>query len=122
MRLESVQNATDQAAYIAAELLGDSQDAYQALPWFWSVQGPSRLQIASFWESSMSSVSSCSDCGTTLSVYHYAGDKLCTVETVNRPVEHLLVRKILNTTFSPTRDAVTAGLEMIKAQFNDFSK
>ena len=122
MRLESVQNATDQATYIAAQLMGEEQDAYQALAWFWSIQGPSRLQIAGLWEPGMSSVSSYSDCGTTLSVYHYAGDKLCAVETVNRPGEHLLARKILNTAFSPTRDAVTAGLEMIKAQFDDFSK
>lgn len=122
MRLESVQNATDQAVYIAAELLGDMQEAYQALPWFWSVQGPSRLQIAGLWNPDMTSVINHGECGMTLSVYHYEDDRLCAVETVNRPGEHLLMRKILNTKFSPTRDAVAAGLDSIKAQFDEFLK
>ncbi len=45
LRLESVQNATDHARCVAARLTGDARD-YDGLPWFWSDQGPDKLQIA----------------------------------------------------------------------------
>ena len=44
LRLESVQNATDQARCVAARLTGDAK-AYDGLPWFWSDQGPDKLQM-----------------------------------------------------------------------------
>jgi len=44
-RLEAVQNATDHARCVANRLLGKPHP-YTALPWFWSEQGPLRLQIA----------------------------------------------------------------------------
>ena len=45
VRLESVQNASDQARCVALRLMGQPA-AYQALPWFWSHQGHLRLQMA----------------------------------------------------------------------------
>ena len=45
LRLESVQNATDQARCVAARLTGDAK-TYDGLPWFWSDQGDDKLQIA----------------------------------------------------------------------------
>ena len=43
IRLESVQNATDQAM-VAARTITGSSAVYQALPWFWSEQYDLRLQ------------------------------------------------------------------------------
>jgi 3-phenylpropionate/trans-cinnamate dioxygenase ferredoxin reductase subunit len=43
MRLESVQNALDQAT-IAARAIGGSDERYLAIPWFWSNQYDLRLQ------------------------------------------------------------------------------
>lgn len=43
IRLESVQNANDQAAVVAKVLMGDPIE-YHALPWFWSNQYDLRLQ------------------------------------------------------------------------------
>lgn len=45
IRLESVQNATDQARVAAMTLCG-KEKAYDALPWFWSDQYDLKLQIA----------------------------------------------------------------------------
>ena len=45
IRLESVQNATDQAR-VAAQTLCGKEKAYEALPWFWSDQYDLKLQIA----------------------------------------------------------------------------
>jgi len=43
IRLESVQNANDQAMVVARELAGDGAD-YRAIPWFWSNQYDLKLQ------------------------------------------------------------------------------
>ena len=43
VRIESVQNATDQAATVARSITG-KRAAYDALPWFWSIQYDLRLQ------------------------------------------------------------------------------
>jgi 3-phenylpropionate/trans-cinnamate dioxygenase ferredoxin reductase component len=45
MRVESVQNANDQAACVARAICGDAQ-AYHAFPWFWSNQYDLKLQTA----------------------------------------------------------------------------
>ena len=45
IRLESVQNANDQARAAAANMAG-KQQAYDALPWFWSDQYQVKLQMA----------------------------------------------------------------------------
>ncbi|TIX03015.1 MAG: NAD(P)/FAD-dependent oxidoreductase, partial [Mesorhizobium sp.] len=44
VRLESVQNATDQARLAARTILGHA-DAYSAVPWFWSDIGDMKLQM-----------------------------------------------------------------------------
>ena len=43
MRLESVQNANDQAKVAVAHIMG-KEDAYDAVPWFWSNQYDLKLQ------------------------------------------------------------------------------
>ena len=45
MRVESVQNANDQAASVARAICGEAQP-YHALPWFWSNQYDLKLQTA----------------------------------------------------------------------------
>lgn len=44
IRLESVQNATDQAKVAVQHLLGQQAGEYDAVPWFWSNQYDLRLQ------------------------------------------------------------------------------
>jgi len=54
-RLESVQNATDQAATVAKVLMGESA-GYDAVPWFWSQQFDVRLQTVGLSQGADSSV------------------------------------------------------------------
>ena len=44
IRLESVQNANDQATLVAKAIMGDATQAYSAVPWFWSNQYDLKLQ------------------------------------------------------------------------------
>ena len=47
IRLESVQNANDQATTVAKDIMG-AADPYHAVPWFWSNQYDLRLQTVGF--------------------------------------------------------------------------
>ncbi|OEY66104.1 NAD(P)/FAD-dependent oxidoreductase [Marinobacter sp. X15-166B] len=115
LRLESVQNATDQANYVAEALTGSAQEEYHAIPWFWSVQGANRLQIAGLAKPGTRQVISGEPADANFAVYHYLGEQLCAVETINRPGEHMLARKMLKENFSPTEAEVVQGVEAIKA-------
>jgi 3-phenylpropionate/trans-cinnamate dioxygenase ferredoxin reductase subunit len=93
-RLESVQNAVDQARTIAARLTGDSQP-YSALPWFWSNQGAARLQIAGLSAGYDRPVMRGDAEQHKFSVFLYRGDRLLAVESVNSPGDHMLARKLI---------------------------
>ncbi|WP_296261256.1 MULTISPECIES: NAD(P)/FAD-dependent oxidoreductase [unclassified Pseudomonas] len=94
IRLESVQNAIDQARCIAARLMGKPA-AYEALPWFWTDQGPLKLQIAGLSTGYDSSVIVGSPETSQLSVLCFRDDQLIAVESCNRPGDHMAARKIL---------------------------
>lgn len=101
MRLESVQNAHDQAKTVAHRLLGNPQ-AYAALPWFWSDQADLRLQMAGLWQPGLTPVRRGGVKPGSFSLFHYLGDQLRAVESVNAPVDHMTSRKWMQAGFSPT--------------------
>jgi 3-phenylpropionate/trans-cinnamate dioxygenase ferredoxin reductase component len=51
VRLESIQNANDQAAVVAKSIVGTlgETERYDAVPWFWSNQYDLRLQTVGLW-------------------------------------------------------------------------
>jgi 3-phenylpropionate/trans-cinnamate dioxygenase ferredoxin reductase subunit len=94
VRLESVQNAADQARTLAARLTGKPAP-YDKLPWFWSDQGDLRVQMAGLAQEGDDVVLRGSLEAGRFSVLRYRGDRLVAVETVNQPGEHMALRKIL---------------------------
>lgn len=93
VRLESVQNAADQARHVARVLLGDPAP-YTDPPWFWSNQGGHRLQIAgAARRGDRFLVQGEPDTGR-FSVFSFAGDGLTGVESVNRPADHMAARRL----------------------------
>lgn len=95
VRLESVQNAVDQARCVAARLTGDDS-SYDSLPWFWSNQGSARLQIAGLSLGADHAVTRGDPGSGSFSVFLYREGRLVTVESVNRPGEHMAARRILS--------------------------
>jgi len=93
IRLESVQNAVDQAKCVAARLAGNATP-YDALPWFWSDQGPHKLQIAGLTAGADDHVVKEHETGG-LSVFCFSGDRFIGLETVNVPAAHMAARKVL---------------------------
>ncbi|MET0258274.1 MAG: FAD-dependent oxidoreductase [Methylobacterium sp.] len=92
VRIESVQNAVDQGRCLAARLTGRPV-AYDAVPWFWSDQGPYKLQIAGLSEPGDGSVVR-GDNGT-FSVFRFRAGRLRAVESSNRGADHMAARRIL---------------------------
>ncbi|MER9106765.1 FAD-dependent oxidoreductase [Mesorhizobium sp. M0848] len=119
VRLESVQNATDQAR-LAARTITSHADAYSAVPWFWSDIGDMKLQMVGLTAGGDSHVVLGDLPENKFSIYHYAGDRLLGIESVNRPGDHMLGRKMLGAGFSPTPQTIAAGPEGLKAALAAF--
>ena len=101
-RLESVQNAVDQAACVAKAIVGH-RAPYAAVPWFWTDQYDIHLQMAGL-PTGFDQVVTRGDPETRkFSVFYYRAGKLCAVDSVNRPADHLAARKLIGAraTLSP---------------------
>ncbi len=93
-RLESVQNAGDHAKALAARLMGEAKE-YDALPWFWSIQGEARLQIAGLSKPGLAEVVRGDPASGKFSVFLFDGDRLQAVESVNAPGDHMVARRLI---------------------------
>ncbi|WP_127999181.1 NAD(P)/FAD-dependent oxidoreductase [Piscinibacter defluvii] len=100
LRLESVQNANDQARTAAATMQG-RPEPYRAVPWFWSEQGSMRLQMVGLMPPDARRVRRPGPTPTSFSLLHYQGDRLACVESVNAPLDHMTARKLLEAGRSP---------------------
>jgi 3-phenylpropionate/trans-cinnamate dioxygenase ferredoxin reductase subunit len=103
LRLESVQNATEQGKSAAAALLGQERP-FTATPWFWSDQYDKKLQMAGLSAGADAWVLRGPMEGPSFSVCHYRGGRLIAVDSVNSPRDHLQARKLLDAGVSPTPD------------------
>lgn len=94
VRLESVQNAVDQARCVAARLTGRPH-AYGAVPWFWSDQGTLKLQMVGLTQGWTDTVVIGDPAAASFSVLCFAGSRLIGIESVNRPADHMAGRRLL---------------------------
>ena len=104
LRLESVQNANDQARTAVATLTGAPRP-HDAVPWFWSDQGGMRLQMAGLvpapGTAGHRTVRRPGANPASFSLLHYVDGALRCVESVNAPVDHMMSRKLLEAGRSP---------------------
>ena len=94
VRLESVQNAVDQAVAVARTITGKPAP-YNAVPWFWSDQFDIRLQMAGISAGFDRTVTRGMMETRKFSVFYFAGPKLVGIDSVNRPADHMAGRKLL---------------------------
>ena len=100
LRMESVQNANDQARTALATLLGRAEP-YAAPPWFWSEQGATRLQMAGLLPEGAAVHRRTGANAASFSLLHYVGLQLRCVESANAPLDHMAARKLLELRKSP---------------------
>jgi 3-phenylpropionate/trans-cinnamate dioxygenase ferredoxin reductase subunit len=94
IRLESVQNAADQAQYVAGKITGRAGD-YNAVPWFWTDQFEIKLQMAGISEGHDRIATRGNRENRTLSVFYFKANRLIAIDSINRPVDHIVGRKLL---------------------------
>lgn len=95
VRLESVQNAVDQARYVAGQIMGASGQ-YSSVPWFWSEQNGLKLQIAGITKGHTHIAMRGSPEQGQFSVFCFDGLRLLGIESVNRPADHIIGRRLLD--------------------------
>ncbi|KMO20016.1 NAD(P)/FAD-dependent oxidoreductase [Methylobacterium platani] len=103
VRIESVQNAVDGARCVAARLAGRPA-AFAAVPWFWSDQGPLKLQIAGLCQPHDRAVRRGDPEAGGVSMFCYRDGRLAGVESLNRPADHMIARRLLQAGRGPTPD------------------
>jgi 3-phenylpropionate/trans-cinnamate dioxygenase ferredoxin reductase subunit len=94
VRVESVQNATDQGRLVAARLMGKAKP-YNAVPWFWSDQGDLKLQIAGLSAGHDTTVVRGDPTSGAFSVFCFRAGRLLAVESVNRGPDHVMARRLI---------------------------
>jgi 3-phenylpropionate/trans-cinnamate dioxygenase ferredoxin reductase subunit len=112
LRLESVQNAVDQGRCVAGCIAGRPA-AYQALPWFWSNQGPLHFQMTGVSNGECEEAVRGDQNGTSFSVYLFSDGRLVCVESLNRPADHMLARRLLTSRVAVTpRQAADTSFDL----------
>ncbi len=94
LRIESVQNAVDQAKAVAAALL-DRDAPYEAVPWFWSDQYERKLQIAGLVHPDDEIVLRGDPAADGFSVAHLRAGRLVALEALDRPRDYVQARKLI---------------------------
>jgi 3-phenylpropionate/trans-cinnamate dioxygenase ferredoxin reductase component len=95
-RLESIQNATDQARHLARRLASGDNTAFDAVPWFWSDQGGMKLQIAGLNRGVETTLTRGDTKSRSFSVFGFKDDRLVAVESVGAPGDHMIARRLLS--------------------------
>jgi 3-phenylpropionate/trans-cinnamate dioxygenase ferredoxin reductase subunit len=112
LRLESVQNATEQGKSAAAALLGQERP-FTATAWFWSDQYDKKLQMAGLSTGADQCVLRGDMAASGFSMYHFKAGKLVAVDSINAVKDHLQARKLLDAGLSPTPEqAADTGFDL----------
>ena len=101
LRLESVQNAIDQAKTAGATLAGQEKP-YESVPWFWSDQYELKLQMVGLVQGSDRHAVRGSLEQRRFSIFYFRSGRLVAIDYVNRAADHMLGRKLLALGRSPT--------------------
>jgi 3-phenylpropionate/trans-cinnamate dioxygenase ferredoxin reductase subunit len=110
-----VQNATDHARCVAARLTGDAKP-YDGLPWFWSDQGPDKLQMVGLTTGYDRVVVRGDRAAGAFSAFCYKSGQLVGIESVNRAGDHMFGRRLLAAHGSITPEqAADSGFDLKSA-------
>lgn len=94
IRLESVQNALEQADTVARDLMGLLAE-YSPKPWFWSDQYNYKMQINGLSFNHDQVISRITPDGSSASFWYFDGDKLQAVDAINDPRAFMLSKKFI---------------------------
>ncbi|MEY4982474.1 MAG: hypothetical protein RIR62_740 [Pseudomonadota bacterium] len=93
-RLESVQNAIDQAKCVAAAILGGDRP-HDAVPWFWSDQGAAKLQTTGLPLNADAHILRGDPAAGRFTVFHLRGGRVIAADIVKAPADHMAARRLV---------------------------
>lgn len=102
LRLESIQNANDQARIVMLNLTGNPTP-YHSVPWFWSDLGAIKLQMVGLSIGATDYVLRGDPASARFSVFHYRDDTLIAVDSINHPADHIQARRLVGGGISPSK-------------------
>ena len=112
IRLESVQNANDQASCVAKGIMGDRQP-YHAVPWFWSNQYDLKLQTVGLSTGHDDIVVRGEPARRNFSVVYLKQGRVIALDCVNATKDYVQGRKLVIDRISPDRDKLAdAGVPL----------
>ena len=94
VRLESVQNALEQARTAASNICGEDS-RYAEIPWFWSDQYDLKLQIAGLSQGYDKAVIRGEPGKRSFSCVYLSGSRILAVDAVNNPKDFLQAKKLI---------------------------
>lgn len=93
IRIESIQNAVDQAKVAASNISGKPM-VYDSLPWFWSDQYDVKLQMAGI-PTDYTKIVTRKESGNVFSVWYLKNEFLVAVDAMNNPRAYMLGMKLI---------------------------
>lgn len=121
IRLESVQNATDQARHLAVELASGRSRPYVAVPWFWSDQGKMRFQSVGLTGQRDTTAVVGETASGSFSVLAIQDGKLIGGDSVNATRDHLALKRLL-TVADPSRlTAIASAARESRFSLSEFA-
>ncbi|MFC3073086.1 NAD(P)/FAD-dependent oxidoreductase [Shinella pollutisoli] len=114
VRLESVQNAVDQAE-AAATVIAGGDAPYVPKPWFWSDQYDVKLQIAGFCQGFDETVVRPGQRDGSVSVWYFREGRLIAVDAVNDAKAYVVGKKLIEMGRTPDRAVIEDPQSDLKA-------
>lgn len=114
LRLECIQNASDQAT-IAARSMCDDWTPYQAIPWFWSQQYDTKLQIAGMSQGHEQVVVRGQPESGEFAAYYLRDEQLIAVDAVNSPRDYMMAKRLIARGARPAAERIADLAVPVKA-------
>lgn len=114
LRVESVQNANDQATTVATRIADGTAPPYAALPWFWSNQYDLRLQTVGLSVGHDDLVVRGDRAARSFSIVYLRAGRVIALDCVNATKDYVQGRKLVERGATPPRDALADAATPLK--------
>jgi 3-phenylpropionate/trans-cinnamate dioxygenase ferredoxin reductase subunit len=113
VRLESVDNAFEQAKAAALNILG-RRCIYDRVPWFWSDQFDNKLLIVGLSQGHDQQLTRGNPASRSFSVCYLRGGELLAVEAINHSKDYMAARKLIGERIRPNLDRLADSQTALK--------
>lgn len=114
LRVESVQNANDQATTVATRIADGTAPPYAALPWFWSNQYDLRLQTVGLSIGHDDLVVRGDMAARSFSIVYLRAGRVIALDCVNATKDYVQGRKLVERGATPPREALADAATPLK--------